>query len=66
MSIIYLKVTIEKKWPSQNFGFLSLKNLSPVFGELQLTQLSLNLKTYCCNLKIKGLGAKVCVTFLTF
>ena len=25
---IYLKVTIEKKWHSQNFDFLSLKNLS--------------------------------------
>ena len=25
---IYLKVTIEKNWRSQNFDFLSLKNLS--------------------------------------
>ena len=30
MSNIYLKGTIEKKGPSQNFDFLSLKNLSPV------------------------------------
>ena len=30
MSNIYLKVTIEKKWFSQNFDFLSLKNLSLV------------------------------------
>ena len=29
MSNIYLKVTIEKNWRSQNFNFLSLKNLSP-------------------------------------
>ena len=29
ISIIYLKVTIEKNWCSQNFDFLSLKNLSP-------------------------------------
>ena len=28
MSNIYLKVTIEKNWLSQNFDFLSLKNLS--------------------------------------
>ena len=28
MSHINLKVTIEKKWPTQNFGFRSLKNLS--------------------------------------
>ena len=30
MSNIYLKFMIAKNWPSQNFDFLSLKNLSPV------------------------------------
>ena len=34
------------------------------FGELQLTQISLNFKTSCCNLKIRGLGAKLWVAFL--
>ena len=29
MSNIYLKVTIEKNWISQNFDFLSLKKLPP-------------------------------------
>ena len=29
MSNIYFKVFIEKNWRSQNFEFLSLKNLSP-------------------------------------
>ena len=29
MSNTYLKVTIEKKWRTQNFDFLSLKSLSP-------------------------------------
>ena len=29
MSNIYLKVTIDKNWRSQNFDFLSLKNLPP-------------------------------------
>ena len=29
MSDIYLKITIKKNWLSQNFDFLSLKNLSP-------------------------------------
>ena len=29
MSIVCLKVTIEKKWRSENFPFLGLKNLSP-------------------------------------
>ena len=28
MSNVYLKVTIKKNWPFQNFDFLSLKNLS--------------------------------------
>ena len=37
-----------------------------VFGELQLTQISLNFKTSCCNLKIRGPGAKLCVAFLLF
>ena len=30
MSNIYLEVTIEKKWHTQNFNFLSLKSSSPV------------------------------------
>ena len=29
MSNIYLKVTVEKNWSSQNFDFLSLTNLPP-------------------------------------
>ena len=29
MSNIYLKVTIEKKWRTQNFDFLNLKSSSP-------------------------------------
>ena len=32
-----------------------------VLGELQLTQTSLNFKTSCSNLKIRGLGAKLCM-----
>ena len=28
MSNSYLKVTVEQNWPSQNFDFLSLENLS--------------------------------------
>ena len=29
MSNIYLKITIDKNWCSQNFNFLNLRNLSP-------------------------------------
>ena len=36
------------------------------FGELQFTQISLNFQTSYCNLKIRGLGPKLCVTFLFF
>ena len=63
MSNIYLKVTFEKNLPSQNFDFLNLKNVSPgqFFGELQLTQVSLIFKSSCCNLKIRGLGTKLCL-----
>ena len=59
---IYLKVTIEKTWQSQNFDFLHLKNLSPSIIEFYIW---LNFKT-CCNLKIKGLRANLCVAFLLF
>ena len=34
-----------------------------VFRELQLTQISLNFKTNCCNLKIRDLGTKLCVAY---
>ena len=68
MSNVYLNVTIEKNWRSQNFYFSKFKKFvsKSVFGELQLTQISLNFKTFCCNLEIRGLGAKLCVTFLLF
>ena len=65
MPNIYLKVTHEKSPRSQKSHFLSLKSsLQPVFWELQLTQISLNFKTSCCNLKIRGLGTKLRVSFL--
>ena len=63
MSNIYLKGTILGR--SQNFNFLCLKSFS-VLGGLQLTQILLNFKTSCCNLTIRGLGAKLCVAFLLF
>ena len=37
-----------------------------VFGELKLTHMLLKFKTFCCNLKIRGLGAKLCIAFLLF
>ena len=65
MSNIYLKVTI-KTFPKLRFpGFRKFVTKS-VFGELQLTQISLNFKNSRCKLKIRGLGAKPCVAFLVF
>ena len=70
MPNIYLKVSLEKNWRSQNFDFLTLKILKiyyqVAFGELLITQISLNFQASCCNLKIRGLGAKLCAAFLLF
>ena len=56
MSNIYLKVTIDEEiGRSQNLDFLGLKK-----------NCHLNFKTSCCNLKIRRMGAKLCVTFLLF
>ena len=62
-----LKVTTKKNCRSQNVDFLSLKNLSQVsFGELQLTEVSLNFKTFCYNVKIRGLGPNCVSLFYYF
>ena len=61
MSNIYFKVTIET---FSKLRFSAFKSITrSIFRELQLTQISLNFKTSCCNLKIRGLGVRlfVCV-----
>ena len=63
MSNMYLKVTIKKISKLQFSNFKKFVSRS-VFGELQLTQISLHFQTSCCNLKIRGLGSKLCVAFL--
>ena len=63
MSIIYLRVTIETFSKLRFSGFKKFVTRS-VFEELQLTQISLNFKTSYCDLKIRGLGPKLCVAFL--
>ena len=37
-----------------------------VFGDFQLTQISLNFQNFYCNLKVRGLGVKLYVGFLLF
>ena len=65
MSNVYLNC---EKLSFSKLQFSKFKILVPrsVFGELQLTQISSNFKTFYCNLKIRGLGAKLCVAFLLF
>ena len=50
MSNIYLKVIIEAFSKPQFSGFKKC----------------VHFKASCCNLKIRGLGTKLCVTFLLF
>ena len=50
---IYLKVNIETFSKLPFFRFKTFVTRS-VFGELQLTQITLNFKTSCSNLKIRG------------
>ena len=49
MSNIYLKVTIKTFSKLQFSGFKKIVT-RPILGLLQLTQISLNFKTSCCNL----------------
>ena len=56
------KLAISKLFFSKFKKFVS----SSVFGELQLTQISSNSKTSFCNLKIRGLAAKLYLVFLLF
>ena len=64
MSNIYFKLLLRR---SQEFGLCALKICHQIsFGELQLTQISLNFKTSCFNLETRLLGAKLCVDFLLF
>ena len=50
-----------------NFNFLNSKFkkfvFRSIFEELQLTQISLNFKTSCCNVKISDVRANLCVAF---
>ena len=37
-----------------------------LISKVQDMQISLNFKTFCCNLKIRGLGSRRCVAFTLF
>ena len=58
-------------WEKLTFSKLQISKLKKfvprsVFGELLLKQIPMNFKTSCYNLKIRGMGAKLCVAFLLF
>ena len=63
MSNIYSKVTTETLSKLRFSGFKKFVTRS-AFGELEVTQISFNFKTSCCNLKIRRREAKLCVAFL--
>ena len=63
MSNIYLKVSIETFSKLQFFWVEKICHQVGCWG-LQLAQVSM--KRSCCNLKIRCLGAKLCVAFLLF
>ena len=65
MSNIYLKVTIYK-FSKLRFSLFKKFCHQVSFGELQLTHISLNFTTTSYKLKIRSLGAKLCVAFLLF
>ena len=67
MSNTYLKVTIEEKNKrSQNFDFLGLKNLPSCQFCGTPTHADITEFLSCCNLKIRDLGAKLCVFTVIF
>ena len=62
----------QKKWhievgaPTKKYYWEKLTFSRSVVGAFQLMQISLNFKTSCYDLKIRGLEAQVCVAFLLF
>ena len=65
VSNIYLK-SYEKTFSKLQFSKFNKFVTKSVFWEFQSTQISLNFKTFCCNLKSSGLGSKLWATFLFF
>ena len=65
MSNIYFNVTTEKKWPTQNFDFLSLKSSS--LGQHLRSSNSCRCQwifNFLLQLKNHTSGSKLCVAFL--
>ena len=67
-NIYYLLINYYWKKACSKLRFPKFKKFISwsVFRELQLTQISLNFKTSCWNLKNRGLGAKLCVWLVFF
>ena len=64
MSNIYLKITTEKKWRSQNFDFLSFKNLTPgqILGSFNIADI-IEFKNLLLQLKNQRFGSKTLYGF---
>ena len=65
---IYLKITIEKNWRTQNFDFRSLSSCLKVsFWGAPTHADIINFSNFLLQLKNqRGLGAKLCMAFLLF
>ena len=65
MSNIYLKVTIENKWPTQNLYFPRLKSLSPghFFGAPTQADASEFLSNFLLQLKNQRPGSQIVCGF---
>ena len=66
MSNIYLKVTLEKNWLSQNFDYLRSPETKFFAWGASTHADIIDFKTFYWNLKMRVLGAKLCVAFLSF
>ena len=64
MSNIYLNVPVEKNWGSQNFDFLSLKNLSlGQFRRASTLNDIIKFQNFLLQLKNKRCGSKITLDF---
>ena len=67
--LIFAIVTLYSRlwlWGSQIFDFLGLKHLSPCYLGPPIHKDIIEFQNFCCTLKIRDLGAKLCVVFLLF
>ena len=65
---VYLKVTIEKKWSTQNFDFLGLKSTSPgqFWGPPSHADIFIEFSNFLLQFKDHRCGSKTCMQILYY